>query len=234
MCSEPGRAEWLLRAMGQWPWVCRASGGDLLGLGQHRPAHGRPCVENPLGKQRNSTFSPPQSSFSPRPRRSDAASPLKIMMDRRYLCLCLPVGQYGSPFCPSRSQVPLLQREDCHPHWHSYFLLVLSCQTASFVVETCGVCVDAEYDISMCFLNPSGFWSSQHTDRNVKLIMLKILLIFLRCPVEIRNLSRWVQFPGYFWLSTLLMRSGCSELCVEVEFIIVLMLVVTWQNFLIM
>lgn len=127
----------------------------------------------------------------------DLDSPLKIMMDRGYLFLCLPLGQYGSPFCPiteqHKAQAPLLQAKDRHLHWHSYFWLVLSCQTAAFAVETCEVCVDTDYNISMCFLNPSGFWSSQHTDRNVKLIMLKILLIFLRWLAKVRDDLSWFR-----------------------------------------
>lgn len=111
---ERGQAERLPRATGRGSADPGPSTGDVLGL--HRvtrlpvttrhtyPSHGYGIsLENPCGHQRNSTFSPPHSSSSPRHRRSDAASPLKMMVDRRCLFLCLPVGHHGSPFCPSGS-----------------------------------------------------------------------------------------------------------------------------------
>lgn len=90
-------------------------GGDLVGLGQHRVARlpatpstgqalhmallGYSISMEHLGNQRNSTLSPPHSSFPHKSGRSAAASPLKVIMVRRSLFLCLPLEPHDSPFC---------------------------------------------------------------------------------------------------------------------------------------
>lgn len=134
-------------------------------------------IENHLWNQRNSTFSPPHNSFSPRSGKSDADRTLKIVMGRRCLVSLSPIGQQGIPFCPSGS--PNDMGLGCPCCRHSYFWLFLSCHTAAFAVETCEECAKIEHNNSMCFLYPSSLWSSKHAGREVKL-MLKILLVFHR------------------------------------------------------